>query len=114
MVQKHIVQLIDDIDGSDADETVSFALDGVRYEIDLSDAHAAQLRDALALYVANARRAGTLGGSSGGGRSRGGGGARTDKEQTSAIREWARRNGYEVNERGRIPSAVLDAYNAQH
>ena len=57
MVAKHIVQLIDDIDASEAAETIVFAIDGATYEIDLSAEHAAQLRDALAVYVANARRA---------------------------------------------------------
>jgi len=112
VAQKHIVQLIDDIDGGDASETVSFALDGATYAIDLSAANAARLRDALAPYVANARR-----GSRGPGRptgSRRGRGARSDREQTQAIREWARKNGHKVGEKGRIPATVLEAYHAQH
>jgi len=62
MAQKHIVQLIDDLDQGAAAETVSFGLDGSSYEIDLSAKNAAKLRDALAVYVANARRASRGGG----------------------------------------------------
>lgn len=111
MAQKHIVQLVDDIDGGDADETISFSIDGARYEIDLTERNAAALRDALAPYVANARRA------SGGGRPAGSGARRGsrrsgDREQTQAIREWARRNGHKVGEKGRIPATILEAYNS--
>jgi Lsr2 len=115
MAQKHIVQLIDDLDQGAAAETVSFGLDGSSYEIDLSAKNAAKLRDALAVYVANARRA-----SRGGGRSyssagrRSGRPTRSDREQTQAIREWARKNGHKVGEKGRIPATVLEAYNAKH
>jgi hypothetical protein len=114
MAQKHIVQLIDDLDQSAATETVAFGLDGAQYETDLSAKNAAKLRDALASYVANARRA-----SRGSVRSystgrRGGRPTRSDREQTQAIREWARKNGHKVGEKGRIPAAVLEAYNAKH
>jgi hypothetical protein len=111
MAQKHIVQLIDDLDEGPADETVSFALDGTNYEIDLSEKNAAKMRDVLADYVANGRRtsrsAGRPAGS--GRRSRGGG---SDREQTQAIREWARNNGHKIGDKGRIPAVVLDAYNS--
>jgi hypothetical protein len=112
MAQKTIVQLIDDLDQGTADETVSFGLDGTNYEIDLSKKNAAKLRDALATYVANARRVGR-------GTARPAGGARRgrttrgDREQTQAIREWGRKNGWTVSSRGRIPADLLDAYNAQ-
>ena len=112
MAQKHIVQLIDDLDGGEATETVSFALDGTSYQIDLSKNNASKLRDALAIYVANGRRS-----SRGPGRptgSRRGRGARSDREQTQAIREWARKNGHKVGEKGRIPASVLEAYNAKN
>lgn len=114
MAQKHIVQLIDDLDQGTAAETVSFGLDGSQYEIDLSAKNASKLRDALADYVANARRA-TRGGRpySVGGR-RAGRPTRSDREQTQAIREWARKNGHKVGEKGRIPATVLEAYNAKH
>jgi len=115
MAQKHIVQLIDDLDQGTAAETVGFALDGAQYEIDLSAKNAAKLRDALAVYVANARRTSRGGGRpyASGGR-RGGRPTRSDREQTQAIREWARNNGHKVGEKGRIPATVLEAYNAKH
>lgn len=112
MARQTIVQLIDDLDQSKADETVSFALDGVQYEIDLSANNAAKMRDAFANYVANGRRTSrsTAVRSSSGRRGRG---ARGDREQTQAIREWARRNGHKVGDKGRIPATILEAYNSQ-
>lgn len=111
MAQKHIVQLIDDLDDGVADETVSFALDGTTYEIDLSDKNAAKLRDAMAQYVAHGRRASRSGGrsSSAGRRPRS---ERGDREQTQAIREWARSNGHKIGDKGRIPATILEAYNS--
>ncbi|MDT4937773.1 MAG: hypothetical protein QOG80_1444 [Pseudonocardiales bacterium] len=113
MAQKHIVQLIDDLDGGEAAETVTFALDGSSYTIDLSAKNAAKLRDALAVYVASGRR-GSRGPGRPAGSSRRGRGARSDREQTQAIREWARKNGHKVGEKGRIPATVLEAYHAKH
>jgi hypothetical protein len=114
MAQKHIVQLIDDIDGGEASETVTFALDGTNYEIDLSEKNAARLREALAEFVGHGRRT-TRGGARAAAtaaprRSRNG---RGDREQTAAIRDWARKNGFKVGEKGRIPGDVLEAYHAQ-
>jgi hypothetical protein len=113
MAQKHIVQLIDDIDDGAAEETVSFALDGSNYEIDLSAKNAAKLRESMADYVAHARRAsrGSRGPSTAAPRR--GRPARGDREQTHAIREWARKNGHKIGEKGRIPAHILDAYNDQ-
>ena len=113
MARQTIVQLIDDLDQGKADETVSFALDGVGYEIDLSAKNAAKMRDALANYVANARRSTrstTVRSSSSGRRGRA---ARGDREQTQAIREWARRNNFKIGDKGRIPANILEAYNSQ-
>jgi nucleoid-associated protein Lsr2 len=115
MAQKVTVSLVDDMDGSTAAETVEFGLDGVSYEIDLSDGNAKKLRDALAGYVSAARRAGGRRRSAGGGgtrRASGGGGARpsVDREQNAAIREWARKQGMKISDRGRIPAEVLEAY----
>lgn len=110
MAQKVTVQLVDDLDGGPAEETVSFSLDGVAYEIDLSSANSAALRDAFARYVGNARR---VGGRAAGGRTSSGGRRRSSgggDNRTAQIREWARANGHKVNERGRIPAAVVDAY----
>ncbi len=116
------VTLVDDLDGSEASGSVSFALDGASYEIDLSEDNAEKLRDALAGYVASARR--VDGGRRGPGRPKAAAskpakaprGARTapDREQTAAIREWARSNGYEVSERGRLSATVLSAFEAAH
>ena len=112
MAQKHIVQLIDDIDGGTAEETVTFSIDGSAYDIDLSKKNAAKLRDALAPYVASARRDSRATRATTNGR-RASRPARSDREQTHAIREWARSNGYKVGEKGRVPANVLEAYNAQ-
>ena len=121
MAQKTVVTLIDDLDPeSEADETVEFGLDGVSFEIDLTDDNASGLRESLADYVAHARRQGGPGraggrrGTSAGGvlASRRNGSAPTpvDREQNQAIREWARTQGYTVSERGRIPSEVTEAF----
>lgn len=110
MAQKVQVVLIDDLDGGDATETVTFGLDGATYEIDLSEQNARQLRDALAPWVGNARRVS-------GGRSarpaprRGGGSGSSD---TTAVRTWAKENGYKVSERGRISTEVQEAYAKAH
>lgn len=127
MAQKVVVTLVDDLDESEADETVEFGIDGSSFEIDLSDANAAKLRDSLADYIGHARR--TAGRRRTTGRSaspapsaaapaarKGGGGGRAsvDREQNQAIREWARRQGKNVSERGRIPSEISEAYREAH
>lgn len=103
MAQKVNIVLVDDIDGSDAEETVTFALDGREYEIDLSRANADKLRDALALYVGHARRGG-------GRRARNRAGGPTPSD----IRAWARENGFTVPDRGRVSATVREAYLAAH
>lgn len=120
------VSLLDDLDGSAAAETVAFGLDGATYEIDLNEKNAKKLRDALANYVASARRTDggrrTAAAAAPRTRSRqaapkaSGRAARTapDREQTAAIREWARAAGYDVSERGRLSAAVLEAFEAAH
>ena len=112
MVAKHIVQLIDDIDESEAAETIVFGIDGARYEIDLSAEHAAQLRDALAVYVANARRSPSR--TERPRSSARGSAPRVDREQISAIREWARSNGHSIGSKGRIPGHIVEAYHSAH
>jgi hypothetical protein len=124
MAQRTVVQLVDDIDGTqitdNQGETVTFGLDGATYEIDLTDQNAKQLRDAVRVYIANARRIS-------GGRGRPAGSAnvptqrrgglssgKRDPEQTKAIKEWARANGHKVAERGRISQSVIEAYEAAH
>ena len=110
MAQKVHIVLEDDLDGSPADETVSFALDGTSYEIDLNSDNAAKLRDALANYVGHARKV------TGGGAKRGRRSSDATNGSASAkeIRDWARENGYSVPERGRIPAEVRSAYDAAH
>ncbi|WP_402468241.1 histone-like nucleoid-structuring protein Lsr2 [Isoptericola aurantiacus] len=110
MVQKTKVVLIDDIDGSDGDETVSFGLDGVSYEIDLTSAHASELRESLATWIGHGRKSAARVPARTSGARRG----RTDREQLQKIREWARDNGHKVNDRGRIPTRVLEAFEAAH
>jgi hypothetical protein len=108
MAQRVQVLLIDDVDGTEGAETVTFSLDGVSYEIDLSQKNAAKMRDAFASWVANARKVGR-GSSSVARASR-----RTRSgNDTAAIRAWAKENGYEVSERGRISRQVMDAYAAR-
>jgi hypothetical protein len=111
MAQKIQVLLVDDMDGGVATETVSFGIDGGSYEIDLSANNAAMLRSALADYIVHARRpnkARHMPSSVRPNRAP----ARADREQTQAIREWARKNGHKVNDRGRVPASVVDAYNS--
>lgn len=101
MAQRVTVVLEDDIDGGKAEEQVSFALNGVEYEIDLSERNATKLKDALAVYIAHARRVNT--------RKRRGNAAR-ESGSPSEIRAWAQANGIEVNARGRVPAEVREAY----
>jgi len=100
MAQKILVHLIDDLDGSEASHSVTFGLDGTHYEIDLNDKNNAKLRKALDPYVQKGRR------------------VRAPKRKSSvsgsAIRAWARENGYEVSNRGAIPQEIKDAYSAAH
>jgi len=108
VVQKVTVQLVDDLDGSVAQETVEFGLDGVSYQIDLSSVNAEKIRDMLHDFVANARRSGLrkrVASTAAKARS-----AAVDREQNQAIREWARKRGLRVSERGRISAEVLEAY----
>lgn len=111
MAQRVRIELTDDLDQSPADETVTFALDGVTYEIDLTTANAAKLREALAPYVGVGRRTGgrkTSGQASRGRRRRSGG------SSANAVREWARAQGMEISERGRVRDEVKAAYEAAH
>jgi hypothetical protein len=102
MAQRIRTLLIDDIDGGEAAGTVRFGLDGTQYEIDLSAAHSDELREALARYLACARRTG------GAARGRRGSGA----VDTAKVREWAKGQGIEVKGRGRVPADVLEQYKA--
>ncbi|MFI7510867.1 Lsr2 family protein [Micromonospora aurantiaca] len=120
MAKQIIHKLVDDLDGGDADETVRFALDGVQYEIDLSASNAEKLRDLLALYTSHGTKIGrggvAVGGraariSAGSASSRSARGATAvGREQNKAIRDWAKRAGKKISDRGRIPQDVVDEY----
>ena len=103
MAQKVQTLFIDDLDGSAADGTVRFGLDGAEYEIDLNAEHAQALRDALARYVGAARQAG------GGTRrpARSGRRAQADGAGSTEVREWAKAQGIEVKDRGRVPAELV-------
>lgn len=129
MAQKTIVQLVDDLDGTTTSdiETVSFALDGASYEIELSPGNARKLRDHMAEFVTEARRTG--------GRKKRGTATATatatatkpaatakptpapapsNREQTKAIREWARSQGHNLSSRGRIPAHIIEEFEQAH
>lgn len=109
MAQKLLIQLTDDIDGGEADESVTFALRGVEYEIDLSAKNTAALEKALDKYIQSGRKVGR------------GRGPRASVRRNSAarsevgnIRTWATDNGYTVSTRGRIPAEIRQAFDAAH
>lgn len=113
MAQRTVILFEDDLDGGEAAGTVRFSLDGVEYEIDLSEKNAATLRGALERYVQAGRRIGgrrAVGASAP--RVHSGGATKTDPAQLAAIRDWARRRGLEVKNRGRIPAEIVAQYNA--
>ncbi|MEV7099686.1 Lsr2 family protein [Amycolatopsis sp. NPDC051045] len=114
MTKRVTIEILDDTDGSPAEQTVPFGLDGVAYEIDLSTTNANALREALSPYVVSARR-------TGGRRIKGAVGQPTDSTKqepkpstsytaTHDIRTWARENGYEVADQGRIAKTIIEAY----
>jgi hypothetical protein len=113
MAQKVIREFVDDIDGSEAERTFTFAIDGTHYEIDLSTQNIKEFHEAIAGFVESARKVKASGNSrqprkastSDSGRSR---------EQTQAVRKWARQQGHSVNDRGRIPAAILQAFDQAH
>ena len=110
MARKKIVTLIDDLDGTEASETVTFAIDGSTYEIDLSERNAAALREVLRRYTTAAREAGTQGHT---GRNRVTIPS-TGHSRNAEIRAWAHSNGHAVPARGRIPQRVVAAFDASH
>jgi hypothetical protein len=108
VAKKVIVELIDDFDGkSKAEETVFFSLDGVEYEIDLSTKNAGKLRGVFEQWTGAARKVGRIPR----GKARAATRTTADKQQTGAIREWAKNNGYNVSSRGRIQADIIEAYN---
>lgn len=94
MAQKVEVILVDDLDGSPATETVPFGVDGRHYEIDLSAAHAKQLRKQMKAYIGKARTSAPP----------------APRQEAAAIRQWAKANGYQVSTRGRLHRDIVEAY----
>jgi hypothetical protein len=103
MATRVLTSLQDDIDGSDATQTIRFALDGIEYEIDVSDRNANRLRNSLGDFIAHGRKVG-------GRRARRS--TSSGKVDTKAIRKWAKANGIDVNSRGRISTEVVERYKA--
>jgi hypothetical protein len=114
MAQQTTVRFIDDLDGSEASGTFDFSLEGRNYQIDLSDENAAKLREALTPFIGAARKAGGRGGRRGrpGGKEAEAKSGRSDRDESAAIRQWAREHGHKVSDRGRIAKSVLEAYKA--
>ncbi|MDX6255156.1 MAG: hypothetical protein QOJ11_1490 [Frankiales bacterium] len=118
-VQVLLVCDVHDDDTTPGTETISFSLDGTNYEIDVCDLHAAELRDAVAPYVGAGRR---IGGARSGGRRAAAAPSRavarpaagSDRQRAGDIRAWAKAQGLNVNERGRIPAAIVEQYQAAH
>jgi hypothetical protein len=117
MAQRVQVELVDDLNGEVADETVRFGVDGTEYEIDLTTENAEKLRSTLSEYVDKGRKAKT------GRRGQGGQGgqsspsaspSKSKREETQKIRQWAQDNGHNPSSRGRITQAIVDAYNEAH
>lgn len=114
MAKQVITKLLDDMDGGEADETVSFAFDGSAYEIDLSAKNAARFRELMAPFQQAGNRIGRSGSpaqltsyrKAGAGASA----SRTSREENQKVREWAANNGYDLAERGRIPGHIQEAY----
>jgi hypothetical protein len=119
MAQRVQVMLVCDLHDEEVEgaETVAFGLDGSSYEIDLCEEHAAELRDAFAPFVGGARRAGRAPATSGARRRSGGRASSSsngDRQRVQDIRQWARENGHQVSERGRLSASVVEAYEAAH
>lgn len=106
MALKTIVELVDDIDGSTADATVRFSVEGVDYEIDLSNENINELHNDFAKWIAAARRVG--------GRARRGSEMPQMPNRTAQVREWAIANNYEVSARGRVPAEIFEAFDKAH
>jgi hypothetical protein len=111
--RKTIVELLDDIDGKPAEESIAFSLDGVTYEIDLSAQNASKLRTSFAPYVDKARKPSASDSKVGRRRTGADTGTTNTREQSADIRSWAAQHGITVNARGRIPGQVLEAYKAK-
>jgi hypothetical protein len=115
MAQKVIRQFVDDIDGSEAERTLRFAVDGTHYEIDLSSENIREFNEAIAGFVESARKVNTK---SDGRRARTIGSTHRDtapsREQIQAVRQWARQHGHTISNRGRIPASIQHAFDQAH
>jgi hypothetical protein len=105
MAQKIQTLFIDDIDGGDAEGTVRFALDGTDYEIDLNNKHTDELHKALDKYIPHARKVGGTRRAP-----RGAGRRSTSAVDTHKVREWAKEQGIDIKDRGRVPANVVEQY----
>ncbi len=114
MAQKVQVLLLDDVDGNQAEETVSFSLDGVAYEIDLNSDNARALRDSLSHWIGHARRTSERSGAARPAAARRVAAKPSGGVSPGELREWARANGFQVSERGRISEQIREAYAAAH
>jgi hypothetical protein len=107
-VASRVITLItDDLDGTEAQETVTFALDGTEFEVDLNDAHAKELRVALEPYMKAGRKTGSKG-------RRRRSSASTDGDQIKAMRSWAKAHNLKVSDRGRVSAEIREAYSKAH
>ncbi|MEG9250314.1 Lsr2 family protein [Arthrobacter sp. Soc17.1.1.1] len=116
MAQRVQVELVDDLTGEVAQETVRFGVDGTEYEIDLTTENAEKLRATLGEYAEKARKAtGRRGqGKSPASAGSGSGSGKSKREETQRIRQWAQDNGHSTSSRGRVSQSIIDAYNAAH
>lgn len=114
MAQRVQVELVDDLNGDVADETVRFGVDGTEYEIDLTTENAEKLRSALSEYVEKGRKAKVGRRGQGGQSSASSSPSKSKREETQKIRQWAQENGHNPSSRGRITQAIVDAYNNAH
>ena len=117
MAQRVQVELVDDLNGEVADETVRFGVDGTEYEIDLTTENAEKLRSTLSEYVDKARKAktGRRGqGGQGGQNTSSASASKSKREETQKIRQWAKDNGHNPSPRGRLTQTIVDAYNEAH
>lgn len=105
MAKKTVVEWVDDIDGTAASETVTFTIDGSRYEIDLSEKNAAKLRKTMSGWIDASRRSSN--------RRTKSAPPKTDSSESTKARKWAQDNGLDVGPRGRLRSEVIDAYRAR-
>lgn len=115
MVQRVVTEFIDDIDGSPAERTFAFTVDGTNYEIDLSAQNIAEFKSAIGGFVESARK--VKGSRSNDGRRTSGArasGGRQSREQTQAVRQWARQHGHNIGNRGRIPASIQQAFDQAH